>query len=109
MKTKKLLSIFLSILMIFSLMSVAVSAAAIEIEPYTPVSVTVLSKSSVVFRFVPEETKTYIVTSFATGDIDPYCEIESVNDSIYIDDSAGSCNFAEKIEKEMQAQDEKSM
>lgn len=98
--SKKIMATILSILMVFSLMSVAVSAAEVEITPYTPVTVTVSFEKQIVLKFVPEETRTYIVTSYASDDVDPYCEIDTLNESLIIDDSSNSTNFAEKYEFE---------
>ena len=96
MTTKKLLSIILSLVMILSITSVAASAVA-TIEPYKAVTVTASAYKNPVFKFTPEETKEYIVTSYAPEDIDPYCIIDSVNESLYIDDTRGYINFAEKL------------
>ena len=93
---KKITAIILSLVMAFSLMSVAVIAAETEIKPYTPVTITVSADNQAVFKFVPEETKTLIVSSYASADVDPYCEISTLNESLIIDDSTNSTNFAEK-------------
>lgn len=95
MTTKKLLSIILAVVMIFST-TVAASAAATVIEPRKNYSITASLEKNPVFTFVPEETKEYIVTSYAPEDIDPYCIIETENESLWIDDAQGTLNFAEK-------------
>ncbi len=97
--SKKITAIILSILMAFSLMSVAVSAAE-NIVPYERISVTASSENNPTFRFVTEETKTLIVTSYASDDVDPYVLIENESDTYLLDDSADSTNFAEKYEFE---------
>ena len=98
MTIKKLSAIFLSIVMMLSVLSVAVSAAE-TIVPYERISVTVSDSNNATFRFVPEETKNYIVTSYATGDDDPYAYIETEYDTIMIDDD-NAMNFAAKLEFE---------
>ena len=94
--TKKLTAIILSVVMLFAVMSVAVSADAAVITPYERISVTASASDAASFSFVTEETKAYIVTSYADDDVDPYCEIATLNESLVIDDSTNSTNFAEK-------------
>ena len=96
MSTKKILAFILSLAMLLSLTSVAAIAAENTIEPYTVISVTASQENNPVFTFTPDETKTYVVTSYAPDDVDPYCSIDSLNESYFIDDSIDSTNFAEK-------------
>ena len=99
--TNKFTSIILSIIMIFSLMSVAVSAAEVEIKPFEPVTVTASIDNTTVLKFVPAETKTLLVKSYADEDVDPYCVISIDGEEVYMmDDSRGSTNFEEKYEFE---------
>ena len=92
---KKFLSIILSIALTLSLFSVAAGAAENIIEPYTVISVTASQENNPVFTFITDETKAFVVTSYASDDVDPYCSIDSLNESYYIDDSDDSTNFAE--------------
>ena len=95
--TKKLTAIILSVVMLFAVMSVAVSAEAMAITPNKRISVTASYENPTTFTFVTEKTKAYIVTSYADDDVDPYCEINTQNESFAIDDSTNSTNFAEKF------------
>lgn len=94
---KKAISIILAILMIVATLPLAF-AAETEIQPFVPVSVTVSASSSQMLKFVPEETVTYYVTSYAPDDIDPYVYIYGGEETCFFDDTDGYYNFREKYE-----------
>ena len=97
---KKILSIILAVTMLLAVTSVAAGAAEPIIEPLKRITVTASAESNPVLKFVPEETKTYLVTSYAPDGIDPYCYIESEYETYYIDDTGGALNFSEEYEFE---------
>ena len=103
---KKLLSIILTITMILAISPMAFAFDGnvdYVINPFETISVTASETNNTVIKFVPEETQSYIVASFAEDDIDPYCEIETGDGSstLIIDDTtAGDFNFYELIEFE---------
>lgn len=99
---KKILSTILVIFMIATITPFAYANDYTDIEPLKPVTVTASTEENPTFRFVAEETKSYKVTSYAPEEIDPYCIIESDNgdETLQIDDTNGSWNFAERFEFE---------
>jgi hypothetical protein len=103
---KKLLSIILAITMLLTLAPMAFAFDGdvdYTIEPYETISVTASASNNPVIKFVPEETRSYIVASFAEGEVDPYCDIETGDglSTTRIDDtSGGDVNFYEFIEFE---------
>lgn len=97
---KKFLAVILSVLMILSVSSMA-SGLELEadyvIEAYETITVTASVSNNPVIKFVPEESVSLIVASFAE-EVDPYCDIESGDGliSMSIDDSSGYVyNFRE--------------
>ncbi len=100
---KKILAIILTLTMLLSAFTVMASAAGEQIiTPYEKVEVTASVSLNPVLKFVPEETRTYIVKSFADDSVDPYCYIESENGDMYaeFDDSTSDCNFSQEFEFE---------
>ena len=99
MTIKKFSAILLSVVMLFSVLSVAVSAETVEITPYERITVTASMTNNPTFKFVPEETNTYVVTSYAEDDADPFAYIATEYDTVMIDDDNAK-NFAAKLEFE---------
>ncbi len=100
--TKKLFAIVMSLLMFISVSVISASAedepAEYTITPFTNLTVTVSANDDAIIRFVPEETKTYIFTSYSESS-DPYCSIvNNAGEGESADDSARDLNFALRFE-----------
>ena len=95
---KKLLSVVLAIMMIAAALPLAFASETI-IEPYERISVTASASDNPVLKFVPAETKTYIVTSYADYLTDPRVIIyDATCEESYEIEDGKVFNFCEKYE-----------
>ena len=95
---KKVLAIILAIVMIATTLPL-VFASEEAIEPYKVITVTASLTENPVMKFVPDATKTYIVTSYAVSPVDPCVTIyDATCDEEVVFDDNKLYNFCAKYE-----------